>query len=98
MRQVVAFTLLLAGALLAVAGTPRAGTPVAVAVSPSSGREVAARVVAQAGGHLVRPSRFHWIVVAHRAEGAAAQGDFVAALYAAGATFVFDPHVAGGCL
>lgn len=79
------------GVLAAAASAPTSPF-VAVVVAPWSAPERVAAVVAAAGGALVAPARFGWIVIAHSAD-----GDFIPRLRQAGAWFVLDHRSLAGC-
>ena len=74
-----------------VALTPRSGT-VAVLAPPGAGTAGAARIVAAAGGVLLRAGRFDTLLIA-----ASDEPGFARRLYAAGAWLVVHPALAGPC-
>ncbi|TNC11995.1 hypothetical protein FF100_17280 [Methylobacterium terricola] len=74
-----------------VALAPRTG-PVAVLGPPGAGAAEAARIVAAAGGVLLRAGRFDTLLVA-----ASDEPGFARRLYAAGAWLVVHPAWAGPC-
>lgn len=87
-----AFALSLALAVPVMAAlTPRSGT-VAVLAPPGSGAAEAARIVAAAGGVLLRAGRFDTLLIA-----ASDEPGFARRLYAAGAWLVVHPALAGPC-
>jgi hypothetical protein len=92
MRTTFLFALVVAAVLGLTFANPQASAHVAVMVSPFAPPSRAIEVIAAAGGSAVGQSRLSWIVLA-----AADRGDFISALYGAGALLVFDPRVAGGC-
>ncbi|KMO33326.1 hypothetical protein VQ03_25095 [Methylobacterium tarhaniae] len=71
--------------------TPRSG-PVAVLGPPGSGAAGTARIVAAAGGVLLRAGRFDSLLIA-----ASDEPGFARRLYAAGAWLVVHPALAGSC-
>lgn len=74
-----------------VALTPRSGT-VAVLGPPGSGAVGTARIVAAAGGVLLRAGRLDTLLIA-----ASDEPGFARRLYAAGAWLVVHPALAGSC-
>jgi hypothetical protein len=79
--------------LASVALVPGRLDDVAVVVPPYSDAARVLQVIAAADGRVVRLGRLPWIAVAHSPD-----PEFVARLRAAGALFVLNPQLLGGCM
>lgn len=78
---------------LLLSPVPAPGQAMAVVYPPWWSLTHAAQAVAEAGGALLRPGRWGWIVVAQ-----AGDPGFTRRLKRGGAWLLLDPRVAAGCL